>query len=184
MRLVYALVAALTLAACGLGGQGRAADPELDALFVRLQAAPDPAAAAPIEQAILQRWRSTVSPTADILLDRARNAEAAGQSDMAIGFLDQASHIEPDHAETWLMRANIAYGAADYAGAVAAILEAHEREPRHFVALAYLGRIYEELGQNSQALDAFRAALAVHPNYQPALDGARRLEPSVEGRDA
>ena len=34
------------------------------------------------------------------------------------------------------------------------------------------------------ALEAFRAALAIHPHYETAIQGVRRLEPRVDGRDA
>ena len=51
-------------------------------------------------------------------------------------------------------------------------------------ALSALGLIYEELGQERLALEAFRAALVIHPNYESALQGVRRLEPRVDGRDA
>ena len=107
-----------------------------------------------------------------------------GDAEMAISFLDQASDLAPDYAEPWNRRANIAYRAEDYTGAVAAIQETLKREPRHFGAMAGLGLIYEELGQQRAALEAFRAALAVHPHYQSALDGVRRLEPRIDGRDA
>ena len=68
--------------------------------------------------------------------------------------------------------------------AIADLESALTYEPRHFGALAGLGLIYEELGQQRAALEAFRAALVIHPNYETALQGVRRLEPRVDGRDA
>jgi tetratricopeptide (TPR) repeat protein len=183
-RFVLALAAALTLAACGANDRAERANPELDELFAQLEAAPDAAVAAPIEQAIWVEWSDSGSPTVNVLLERATAAETAGDAELAGRFLDQASDLAPEYAEPWNRRANLAYRAEDYRGAIAAIQETLKREPRHFGALAGLGLIYEELGQQRAALEAFRAALAIHPHYESALQGVRRLEPRVDGRDA
>jgi tetratricopeptide (TPR) repeat protein len=186
MRPIFvAFIAALALAACGVSDRtATRADPELDALFTQLEQSPDPGAAASIEQEIWQRWADSGSPTVNVLLERAAAAENAGDAELAGRFLDQASDLAPDYAEPWNRRANLAYRAEDYPGAIAAIQETLKREPRHFGALAGLGLIYEELGQQRAALEAFRAALAIHPHYETALQGVRRLEPRVDGRDA
>lgn len=184
-RFVFALAAALSLAACNAGPSGPSrADPQLDALFEQLEAAEDAQAAAPIEHAIWAQWADSGSPTVNILLERATAAENAGDAELAERFLDQASDLAPDYAETWNRRANLYYSTDDYPGAIAAIQETLKREPRHFGALAGLGLIREELGQHRAALEAFRAALAIHPHYEVALQGVRRLEPRVDGRDA
>jgi tetratricopeptide (TPR) repeat protein len=175
----------LVLAACSGADTARSrADPELDALFLQLADAPDAAAAQPIEDRIWRRWADSGSPTVNVLLERAAAAENAGDAELAERFLDQASALAPDFAEPWNRRASLAYRSDDYAGAVAALQETLKREPRHFGALAVLGLIYEELGQDRRALAAFRAALVINPYHQPSLDGVRRLEPRVEGREA
>lgn len=185
MRTLAALFFALMLAACGVSDRvGARTDPALDALFTQLAQAPDAETAAAIEQAIRTRWADSGSPTVDVLMERAAAAESEGDSELAIRFLDEATDLAPDFAETWSRRANLAYRAEDYNGAIAAIQETLKREPRHFGALAGLGLIYEELGQPRAALEAYRAALAVHPYYDVALEGVRRLEPRVDGRDA
>ena len=174
-----------SLAACGVGGAARApSDPALNALFGQLEHAADDAAAARIEAQIWSRWAESGSATVDILLERAAAAESDGDAELAIQFLDQASDLAPDYAEPWNRRASLAYEAQDYAGAIAAIQETLKREPRHFGALGGLGLIYEELGRERAALNAFRAALEVHPRYETARQGVRRLEPRLDGRDA
>ena len=184
-RALVALSLAFALAACGVGQHAHAPpDPALDALFTQLEAAPDAAASAQIEARIWQRWAQSGSPTVDILLERAQAAESQGDPELAIRFLEQASDLAPDYAEPWNRRASLAYEAHDYAGAIAAIQETLKREPRHFGALAGLGLIREELGQDRAALEAFRAALAVNPHYETALRGVQRLEPKVDGRAA
>jgi tetratricopeptide (TPR) repeat protein len=160
------------------------ADPALDSMFLGLSGAASAEDSAPIEAQIWAHWADSGSPTVNILLERAAAAESAGDPDRAIRFLNEASALAPDFAEPWNRRASLAYETEDYTGAIAAIQEALKREPRHFGALAGLGLIYEELGQDRAALEAFRAALAVHPHYDAALRGVARLEPRVDGRDA
>jgi tetratricopeptide (TPR) repeat protein len=185
MRNFVLALAALTLAACGASDRGPTrTDPELDALFAQLEQTPDAEAAHAIERQIWLRWSDSGSPTVNVLLERAAAAQTDGDAALAERFLDQASDLAPEYAEPWNRRANLAYAAEDYRGAVAAIQETLKREPRHFAALAALGIIYEELGQQRAALDAYRAALAIHPHYETAQQGVRRLEPRVDGRDA
>jgi len=184
-NVLTALVAAFLLAACGVQSHAPTrSDPELDRLFVQLAAAPDDNAATTIERTIWQHWADSGSPTVNVLLERATAAETAGDADLALRFLDQATSLAPNYAEPWNRRANIAYRAEDYTGAIAAIQETLKREPRHFAALTALGIIYEDLGQQRAALEAYRAALAIHPHYEPARQGVHRLEPRVDGRDA
>lgn len=184
-RTILGLCVALMLAACGVSERAHTrTDPQLDELFAQLEAAPDDAAAGRIEAQIWRHWAESGSPTVDVLLERATAAETAGDPELARRFLDQASDLAPDFAEPWNRRANLAYDAHDYAGAITAIQETLKREPRHFGALTGLGLIYEELHQDRAALEAFRAALAVNPRYDAARQGLRRLEPRVDGRDA
>lgn len=184
-RILIAIAAALTLAACGPSATAPPhTDTQLDELFTQLEGAEDSTLAASVEQAIWARWADSGSPTVNILLERATAAEAAGDRDLASSYLDQASDLAPNYAEPWNRRANLAYRAEDYPGAIAAIQETLRREPRHFAAYAALGIIYEELGQNRAALEAYRAALTIHPHYDTAIQGVQRLEPRVDGREA
>jgi tetratricopeptide (TPR) repeat protein len=184
-RLILSIAVALMLGACGVAGRAPVRpDPELDTLFTQLEQAPDDPSASRIESQIWAHWADSGSPTVNILVERAAAAENEGDSQLALRFLEQASDLAPSFAEPWNRRANLAYRNHDYAGAIAAIQETLKREPRHFGALAGLGLIYEELGQDRAALQAFRAALAIHPHYDIARQGVRRLEPKVEGRDA
>lgn len=183
MRLLAAAIA-LALAACTQAAPAPPRDPALDRLFQQLADAPDAAAAQIVEQQIWSHWAQSGSPTVDILLERAAAAEAAGEPSLAIDFLAQASELAPQFAEPWNRRASLAYNAHDYRGAIEAIQETLRREPRHFGAMAGLGMIYEELGQEAAALEAYRGALAVHPNYEAAKRGAARLAPRIEGQDA
>ena len=57
------------------------------------------------------------------------------------------------------------------------------REPRHFGALAGLGMIMQDLGDDKRALEAFRKALAVNPHLEKVPDMVKSLTEKVEGRD-
>lgn len=184
-RFIVTFLVCAALGACGSAERGPArGEAQLNALFVQLEKAESADAAAPVERAIWTYWAASGSPTVDTLLERASAAAAAGNPDLANRFIDEAVDLSPNYAEPWNRRAEIAYAAEDYPGAIAAIQQTLRREPRHFAALTALGLIYEELGQDGPALDAYRSALAVHPYYERALQGVRRLEPRVDGRDA
>ncbi|MGE0828431.1 MAG: tetratricopeptide repeat protein [Hyphomonadaceae bacterium] len=184
-RVFFGLVLAAALASCARGGDSAPRrDPQLDALFAQLQDAPDAQAARGIEERIWARWGESGSATVDVLLERASAAENAGDAALAVEFLAQASSLAPHFAEPWNRRAVLAYDQQDYSGAIAAIQETLRREPRHFGALTGLALIYEDLGRDRQALEAYRAALAVNPFFEEARRGAQRLEPRVDGTEA
>lgn len=183
-RFLAAVALAGALMACSPERAGPPPDPRLDALFVELRSAPDAEAALKIETQIWERWRSSGSPTVDILLERATLAQVHGQTDLALQLLDEAEGIAPDFAEIWNRRAAIAYEMQDRAAALEAIHQTLTREPRHFGALAGLGLIFEGLNKQDAALEAYEAALEQHPHFEPARQGVMRLKSKIAGREA
>lgn len=183
MRILIAVLSFLFVAACAREADAPR-DPVLDGLFTELASAPSAEAAAPIEQRIWQRWRRSDSATVRVLMERAAAAENAGNDELALDFLAEASDLAPHFAEPWNRRAILAYDSEDYAGAILAIEQVLEREPRHFGALTGLGHIYESLGRNESALEAYQAALEIHPHFEEARRGVARLSPRVDGADA
>ena len=77
----------------------------------------------------------------------------------------------------------IAFAAEDYDSTLKFIHETLKREPRHFGALAGLGVLYEQMGQNRAALAAYQEALAIHPFMEAAKQGVARLSPKLDGQD-
>lgn len=179
------LVAAATLSACGAPPPTEqiAPDPALDELFKELITAPTAQEASVVEEQIWQTWGQSGSATVDVLIERADAAEAAGDKPLALSFIDQAAALTPSYAGAWYRRSILRYDADDRAGAIADIQETLKREPRHFGALAGLGMIYEDMGQEKAALEAYRRALEIHPFLDNAKQGVARLEPKVEGED-
>jgi tetratricopeptide (TPR) repeat protein len=155
----------------------------LDFLFGALKAAPDEDSAKHVEARIWALWTQTSSDTAALLMQRAKAAMEAKQLDVALKLLDAVVKLRPDYVEGWNRRATLYYLQNDYAHSLEDIQQVLIREPRHFGALAGLGMIMQELGDDKRALDAFRKALAVNPHLDKVPELVKTLTEKVEGRD-
>jgi tetratricopeptide (TPR) repeat protein len=155
----------------------------LDFLFGALKAAPDEASARHVEARIWALWMQTPSDTAALLMVRAKAAMDAQQMDVALKLLDAIIKLRPDYTEAWNRRATLYYLQNDYARSLADIQQVLAREPRHFGALAGLGMIMQDLGDEKRALEAFRKALAVNPHLEKVPELVKQLTEKVEGRD-
>src|SRR5437667_5718668 len=155
----------------------------LDFLFGALKAAPDEASAKHVEARIWALWMQTPSDTAALLMMRAKAAMDAQQTDVALKLLDAVVKLRPDYVEGWNRRATLYYLKNDYAHSLQDIEQVLVREPRHFGALAGLGMIMQDLGDEKRALDAFRKALAINPHLDKVPELVKSLSEKVEGRD-
>jgi tetratricopeptide (TPR) repeat protein len=155
----------------------------LDFLFGALKAAPDEASAKHVEARIWAIWLQTPSDTAALLMLRAKAAMDAQQTDVALKLLDAVIKLRPDYVEAWNRRATLYYLSNDYARSLADIQQVLVREPRHFGALAGLGMIMQDLGDDRRALDAFRKALDINPHLEKVPELVKTLTEKVEGRD-
>jgi tetratricopeptide (TPR) repeat protein len=155
----------------------------LDFLFGALKAAPDEASAKHVEARIWALWLQTPSDTAALLMMRAKAAMDAQQIDVALKLLDAVVKLRPDYVEGWNRRATLYYLQNDYTHSLQDIEQVLVREPRHFGALAGLGMIMQDLGDDKRALDAFRKALAVNPYLDKVPELVKTLTEKVEGRD-
>ncbi|WP_424591938.1 hypothetical protein [Bradyrhizobium sp.] len=155
----------------------------LDFLFGALKAAPDEASARHVEARIWAQWLQTPSDTAALLMTRAKTAVDAQQTDVALKLLDAVVKLRPDYIEGWNRRATLYYLKNDYAHSIEDIQQVLIREPRHFGALAGLGMIMQDIGDDKRALEAFRKALAVNPHLEKVPELVKTLSEKVEGRD-
>ena len=155
----------------------------LDFLFGALKAAPDEVSAKHVEARIWAIWLQTPSDTAALLMARAKAAVDAQKVDVAIKLLDSVIKLRPDYIEAWNRRATLYYMQNDYARSLADIREVLIREPRHFGALAGLGMIMQDVGDEKRALEAYRKALAVNPHLEKIPEQVKALTEKVEGRD-
>ena len=155
----------------------------LDTLFNALKIAPDEASAKAIEERIWAIWISSGGDTCNLLMSRVKDATDDRDYDLAIKLLDAIVTIKPDYVEAWNRRATLYYITHEYGRALADIHEVLAREPRHFGALAGLGLILQDIGDDKHALQAYQAALAIDPHLRNLPDTVKTLREKVEGRD-
>ena len=145
----------------------------LDFLFGALKAAPDDATAKAIEERIWALWTASRSDTTMLLMSRVQTAIEKDDFDLAIKLLDAIIKIKPKYVEAWNRRATIYYMKKDYGRSLADIREVLRREPRHFGALTGLGLIMQDIGDDKQALEVYRRALAIYRRIQRIPDFSR-----------
>ena len=116
-------------------------------------------------------------------MQRAKAAMDAEQYDVALKLLNAVVKLRPDYVEGWNRRATLYYLRNDYTRSLEDIEQVLIREPRHFAALAGLGMIMKDIGDDKRALDAFRQALAINPHLDKVPELVKTLSEEVEGRD-
>ncbi|NKX44295.1 tetratricopeptide repeat protein [Roseicyclus persicicus] len=135
-----------------------------------------------VEEELLMLWSRSGSASADYLLDRGREALAAGEMDDAYQHLTALTDHAPDFAEGWNARATLFFQSNRYGPSIADIQRVLALEPRHFGALTGLGFMLEEMGEPERALEAFRAAQAIHPHREEINEAVARIERALGGQ--
>jgi tetratricopeptide (TPR) repeat protein len=171
------------LAAAGGPALADQSDERLDLLFGQLARAPDATFAHKFEAAIWQIWLEPKMVGTRIVLREGLRALAEDDYQTALHRFDAVVELEPEFAEGWNKRATVLYLMGDYDNSVEDIKRTLTLEPRHFGALSGLGIINQSLDRKKDALKAFRAALAVHPNLENIKDKVRELAREVEGTE-
>lgn len=170
------------LLALWLAGAAAADSATLDRLFERLKTA-DAGEAGRIEREIWSEWSKSGSPAMDLLLKRGRDAMEAGDTAAAIEHLTALVDHAPEFAEGWNARATAYFQAGEYGPSVADIAHVLQLNPRHFGALAGFGIILEQTGREDEALEVYRAALAIHPHLTSVEESVERLEAKAAGQN-
>lgn len=155
----------------------------IDFLFGALKVAPDDASAKAVEDRIWALWASSGSDTANLLMSRAKKAADDEEFDLSIRILSAIIELNPDYTEAWNRRATVYFLEKDYVNAAADIAKVLAREPRHFGALAGLGLILQDTGDDRHALQAYRRALEVYPRLKGIDDKVKTLTQKVDGKD-
>lgn len=175
----FSLAVAAALALCGMKAQ---ADDELDALFGRL-AEPEQEDWRKIEAEIVRHWSRSGSDAMDLLLERGQVAMEAGDWPRAVEHLSALIDHAPDFAEGWNGRATAFYMMGEYALSLSDVEQVLILNPRHFGALAGLAIMLEAMGDDRLALDAYRAAQAIHPHRPEVVRAVERLESKIGGAE-
>ena len=155
----------------------------LDFLFGALKVAPDEASAKNIEDRIWALWLASGSDTCNLLMSRVKTAVDGEKYDLALRLLDSIIELKPTYVEAWNRRATVFFLKRDYGSALADLRRVLAREPRPFGALAGLGAILLDVGDEKNALDAYRRALAIDPHLKGVADKVKTLTDKVDGRD-
>ena len=156
---------------------------DIEFLFGALKAAPNAEAAKAVEGRIWALWMISPSDTASLLMSRVRRAVEAKNIDLAVKLLDSIVVLRPDYIEAWNRRATLHYMQKDFTRSIEDIRQTLAREPRHFGALAGLGLIMQELGEDKRALEVYRKAIEVNPHLPRIPDLIKSLTEKVEGRE-
>ena len=167
-------------ALCGIPAIA-SAQPSADELLDRL-AQPDLRNWDVVENEVYEAWSRSGSPSADYLLRRGREALAVEDYEAAYDHLTALTDHAPDFAEGWNARATLLFQMGAYGQSIADIQRVLALEPRHFAALTGLGIMLEEMGDMETALEAFRAAHAIHPHRPDIEEAIGRIEQELEGR--
>jgi tetratricopeptide (TPR) repeat protein len=156
--------------------------PSLDDLFGKLSKAENAQSAKQLEQQIYQVWLHSGSDSVDLLMTRALESLTQDDYETAEHLLSSIVDISPQYAEGWNKRAMLYFMQDKYEQAIVDLEQTLRLEPRHFAALAGLGKIFEEFGQKRKALEVYRKALEIHPYLEGVTKEIERLSPEVEGR--
>ncbi len=104
--------------------------------------------------------------------------------DLAIKLLDAVIAIKPDYVEAWNRRATVYYLKQDYGHSLADHRARCWRASRAISArLSGLGLILQDIGDDKDALEAYRKALAIDPHLENIPDVVKTLTEKVEGRN-
>lgn len=155
---------------------------KIDSYLDRLATA-DAGEAGRIEGELLILWSKSGSPAMDMLYQRGTDALAAGDARTAVEHLTAVIDHDPGFLAAYDARAAAYYTAGEIGPALADLAHVLQGEPRQYAALSGLAAILEEAGQREKALEAYRAAAAIHPHMPEVNDAITRLSADLEGQE-
>jgi len=156
--------------------------PTAEEILADLAAATSEEEARALERRLHTLWSRSNSATADILLSRSNEALEEDNTEIAAELAEKVTELAPQFAEGWHQRAVIAMHLEDFEDAVTSLRHTLSLQPKHFIALAELGSILEEFGDDENALAAYREALALNPFIDGLSERIRELTRTVEGQ--
>ena len=153
----------------------------LDKLFVRLANAANEDQGELIAEEIWALWLDSGSASVNFVLRRGAAAQTNGQMKLARAMYDHTLDLMPDYAEGWARSSRLALEEKNLSRALTEAAHALTLEPRHFYALWTMGNVFEQLGRNEEALEAYREANKLHPKLKAVEDRVNALRSSLEG---
>ena len=99
----------------------------------------------------------------------------------AIAAYDQSIEIYPDYIWSWYNRGEAYARTEQYDRAIADFKKVIELDPnRSFVSWNHLGKVYYQQQEYQKATEAYYEALAVNPEYLPALIGLGNVQKATQ----
>jgi predicted O-linked N-acetylglucosamine transferase (SPINDLY family) len=99
-----------------------------------------------------------------IKLERNRSAEALEDA-------LRMTELKPDDHQTWVDLADVHYRIGRPVDAANALLQGLIRRPDHLPAYVQLGNVFQLLTRHAEAVECFRTALALKPDWESGLTG-------------
>lgn len=153
----------------------------LDKLFLRLANAANEEQGELIAEEIWALWLDSGSASVNFVLRRGAAAQTNGKMKLARAMYDHTLDLMPDYAEGWARSSRLALEEKNLSRALTEAARALTLEPRHFYALWTMGNVFEQLGRNEEALEAYREANKLHPKLKAVEDRVNALRSSLEG---
>jgi len=94
---------------------------------------------------------------------------------------DNVTTLSPDYAEGYARSARLALEEDDLGRALTEAAQALVYEPRHFYALWTMGNVFEKLGRQDEALEAYREAHKLYPELKAVKDRLGTMQSEVDG---
>ncbi len=176
---IVAATALLVTFSLPLSAQTADSRDETELLQQLSQATPEQAVN--IDRQLKALWAQSGSASADLLLERGREALDDGDTRAAIEHLTALTDHAPQFAEGWHVRASAFFGMDRFGMAAADLEHALTLNPNNYEAIYGLGLIFEIIDQPDKALQAYERALAIHPHHEEVTNAVNRLKPRVEG---
>ena len=153
----------------------------LDEIFKRLQAEENPEDANLIAEEIWALWLDSGSPSIDFVLRRGSAAHTRKDFDLARRMFDHVTELSPEYAEGWARSSRLALDEKDLGRALNEAAQALVLEPRHFFALWTMGNVFEQLGRQDEALEAYREAHKLYPELKAVKDRLGVMQSAIDG---
>jgi len=157
-------------------------DPDLPALFERLQQPLTPQEAAAVDRRIWLLWLHNEDAAVNRLMSQGIAAMQRGALERALDRFDAIVGLAPDFAEGWNKRATVLYMMGRHSDSVADVQHVLNLEPRHYGALSGLGMILLALGREEEALPWLRRALTLNPHLHRIRSLAADLSERLKGK--
>jgi tetratricopeptide (TPR) repeat protein len=158
------------------------APPTAEELLANLAIAETEEEARDLERRLQTLWSRSGSATVDLLFSRSRDALDEDEDEIAADLLAEVTELAPEFAEGWHQHAVISMRRENFEDAMTSLQQVLALNPKHFIAIAELGSILEEFGDNERALSAYREALALNPHIEGLDERVSDLARSVEGQ--